>query len=125
MGKRKPLKRRDDDGFDKPAYARGEVPEAKEEEPKAPARSSVQLEEALASDVAAKLMALKQSLEPAPQEPKEAVKRSPQVSSVRGRAAQEEEVSFEELLNPRDDTESFEALLEQSKLDWRFFKGDD
>ncbi|WP_206831944.1 DUF3886 domain-containing protein [Alicyclobacillus fructus] len=125
MGKRKPLRRSDEDGLDKPAYARGEETEkaqgANQDEPR---RSTVQLEEALKGDIAAKLMALKQTLEPAPEAPRKSERPSPAKRRTADTTA-EEEPSFEELLNPRDDDESFEALLEQSKLDWRFFKGDD
>ncbi|AEJ42961.1 DUF3886 domain-containing protein [Alicyclobacillus acidocaldarius] len=129
MAKRKPLKRRDDDGLDKPAYARGESTPQRQEEQDTPKRSTVQLEEALKGDVAEKLLALRASLEP--KESNEGALRRPERLSARkaderrAEADVEEELSFEELLNPRDDSESFAALLEQSKLDWRFFKGDD
>ncbi len=129
MAKRRPLKRRDDEGLDKPAYARGEATQPQQAEPDTPKRATVQLEEALKGDVAEKLLALKTSLEP--KETHAQAPRKPERSSAKkagtGRAEPdaEEELSFEELLNPRDDSESFETLLEQSKLDWRFFKGDD
>jgi len=129
MAKRRPLKRRDDEGLDKPAYARGESTQLQQAEPDTPKRATVQLEEALKGDVAEKLLALKTSLEP--KETHAQAPRKPERSSAKkagtGRAEPdaEEELSFEELLNPRDDSESFETLLEQSKLDWRFFKGDD
>jgi len=123
------LKRRDEDGLDKPAYARGEPTQPQEAEDNTPKRSTVQLEEALKGDVAEKLLALRQSLEP--REPSAEAPQKPERPSTRKHGTRrveadvDEELSFEELLNPRDDSESFEALLEQSKLDWRFFKGDD
>jgi len=129
MAKRRPLKRRDDDGLDKPAYARGESTKPQEAEQDTPKRSTVQLEEVLKGDAAEKLLALRTSLEP--KEPSAEAPRKPERPSTRKAGTRraepdvEEELSFEELLNPRDDSESFEALLEQSKLDWRFFKGDD
>ncbi|MCL6487903.1 MAG: DUF3886 domain-containing protein [Alicyclobacillus mali] len=127
MAKRRPLKRRDEDGLDKPAYARGESEQPKEAQEDKPTRTTVQLEDALKGEMAEKLLALKASLEPA--EPSERAPQKTQRHSAKIRDKRQlevdEELSFEELLNPRDDSESFEALLEQSKLDWRYFKGDD
>lgn len=123
------MKQRDEDGLDKPAYARGEEPKPQAEEPPLPNRSTVQLEEALDGEVAQKLLALRQALEPQEQPAAPAPQRAPKKSGVARGAkrapSEDDDVSFEELLNPRDEEVSFEALLEQSKLDWHFFKGDD
>jgi hypothetical protein len=80
----------------------------------------------LQSDVLAKLLAAKAQLEQehsgsskpsdSSRTKSKTTKRPPTVS------AEDEDLTMEELLNPKDDTDSFEELLNRSNLDWRKFK---
>jgi hypothetical protein len=80
----------------------------------------------LQSDVLAKLMAAKAQLEQeqtgsskasdSTRSKSKTTKRPPSVST------EDENLTMEDLLNPKDDMDSFEELLKQSNLDWRKFK---
>ncbi|GMA58578.1 hypothetical protein C7445_10469 [Alicyclobacillus sacchari] len=132
MGKQARKRRQQDDSFadDKPVYAADRMdPKPKRESAKrGDEAESFLLRDAMKSDVATRLAALKNALveeaQARPDVPQahkkaKAAKRRPATE----RLAENPDLSFAELFDPADDDDvSFEEMLADSKLDWRSFK---
>ncbi|GGI98827.1 hypothetical protein GCM10010885_05400 [Alicyclobacillus cellulosilyticus] len=130
MSKRKrPARRRDDAGLDKPAYAAdGVASRAQADNP-----AGITFHDLVGERVAKQLEDLRRQMEAeaTPRGPAQARHRDrpaglPEQQAAKGRpaaAGADDEPSFAELFDPNDDEEaSFADLLANTNLDWRKFK---
>jgi hypothetical protein len=119
MSKRRGSRREE---VDKPAFALGEEPGLREGERPRDKEARMELGARLDEGAFAKLKQLKAQIDDTAAQTQ--VKSAKKQSRKRVSASEEEdEESFADLLNPKDDPEaSFEDLLKRSKLDWRSFK---
>lgn len=128
MAKRtkKPHRRHDDEVMDKPAYAMDIV----QEKPKKPAKQkpsedAFHVADTISSQAASQLAKLKEQLvevETPKQPVKPSSKKAKNTKSAADRLAENPDLSFAELFDPQEDDESFEEMLDSSKLDWQMFK---
>lgn len=113
---------------DKPAYAMDVVKEPVKVKPEKPKEEAFHVGETVDGSIAQQLEKLKAQLveqsEPkvaAP--PKKAERGAASKKPAEERLAENPNLSFAELFDPQDDEDaSFKDLLDESKLDWRFFK---
>lgn len=97
--------------------------------PKKPKEETFHVSDTLKGSTAAQLTKLKENLTEKEEEKKPAQsaktksKEKRPNRSAKERLEENPDLSFAELFNPADDEESsFEDMLSESKLDWRFFK---
>ena len=128
MAKKRKTTRTADDILDKPDYAADWFrPKSKPEKPKVDDAAKLSVEDRLSGGTVAKLAELKAKMETEAQahengQSEKQVVRKPS-SPARPANLDDESKSFAELFDPQeDDTDNFEDLLNESKLDWRSFK---
>lgn len=135
MTKRKRNNRKrseNDNDLVKPEYAMDKMEPKAKPEPEKPKEETFHVGDALRDSTAVQLAKLKESLTTAEEEKKPRPAPSGKTAtktkrssnrSAEERFAENPDLSFAELFDPAEDEESsFEDLLEDSKLDWRFFK---
>lgn len=109
----------------KPDYAMDKLEPPKKPEKEKPKEEAFHVGESVGGSTAALLAQLKEQLTVAEEEakPKKEVKQKRVARSAEERLSENPDLSFAELFDPTDDEESsFDELLKDSKLDWRFFK---
>ncbi|MFB5190374.1 hypothetical protein [Alicyclobacillus fastidiosus] len=125
--KSKQHKRRTDvDLFDKPDYAMDVVADKPKKAPKEkPKEEAFHVGDTIGDQAASKLAALKAKLEDVADKQQQVKAAKPQkpVRTAKERLDENPDLSFAELFDPQEDEEaSFDELLKDSKLDWRYFK---
>ena len=128
VAKKRKTTRTADEIQDKPDYAADWFrPKPKPAKPKGDDAAKLSVEDRLSGGTVAKLSELKAKMESEAQarENGQAGKKAVRKHSSPARLADpdDESKSFAELFDPQEDeTDSFEDLLKESKLDWRSFK---